>query len=133
MEDVVRRKFHFLDVLMTSLPTDPESVVQRQLEAYNAHDLDGFVATYADDATLFVHPSEVLISGAENIRERYASRFAKNKPHAVVVKRIVVGNTVIDEEEVTALSEGRVTKVHAVVIYEVNAGRISRTWFIMDQ
>jgi hypothetical protein len=118
---------------MPSLPTDPESVVQRQLEAYNAHDVYGFVATYADDATLFMHPSDVLTSGAENIRERYASRFAKNKPHAVVVKRIIIGNTVIDEESVTAVSEGIVTTVHAVVIYEVKQGRISRTWFMRDQ
>jgi len=34
---------------MKSPSLDPEAVVQRQLEAYNAHDVDAIAATYAED------------------------------------------------------------------------------------
>ena len=32
---------------------EPENVVQRQLDAYNARDLEAFMATYAEEAQLF--------------------------------------------------------------------------------
>jgi len=31
----------------------PEVVIQRQLDAYNAHDLEAWLATYAEDAQQF--------------------------------------------------------------------------------
>ena len=31
----------------------PERCVQAQLDAYNAHDLEGFLAAYADDVCLY--------------------------------------------------------------------------------
>lgn len=34
-----------------------EAVVQRQLEAYNARDLEAFVAQYADDVELYRPPA----------------------------------------------------------------------------
>ena len=37
----------------TSQPHDSAAVVQRQLDAYNARDVDALLATYADDAQTF--------------------------------------------------------------------------------
>jgi len=54
----------------------PEVVVEAQLAAYNARDLNAFLATYAKDAQLFEHPATLLASGADQLRERYAARFA---------------------------------------------------------
>lgn len=50
---------------------DPESVVQRQLEAFNARDADALLATYAEDARLFEHPGrlQVATSGKMSIGE----------------------------------------------------------------
>jgi hypothetical protein len=110
--------------------SDPEAVVQRQLEAYNAHDLDAFMGTYAEAAELLVHPSTLLAKGAAQIRDRYAARFRDHRPHAAILKRIVIGSTVIDEEEITTAPAGVPQKVRAVAIYEVHAGRIARAWFI---
>ena len=53
--------------------TGPEAVVQAQLEAYNARDLDAFLATYAENAELYEHPSKLLASGMAQLRERYAA------------------------------------------------------------
>jgi hypothetical protein len=115
---------------MADLTLDPEAIVQRQLEAYNAHDVEGFVATYAEAAEIFAHPSTLLAKGAAQIRDRYAVRFRDYRPHAVVLKRIVIGSTVIDEEEITTTPAGIPQTARAVAIYEVQAGRIARTWFI---
>jgi hypothetical protein len=84
-----------------TLPTAPESVVQRQLDAFNARDIDALMATYADDAQQFEHPATLLVSGAAQVRERTMSRFQESNLHARLIRRIVMGQVVIDHEEVT--------------------------------
>jgi hypothetical protein len=49
--------------------------VQRQLDAFNARDLDALLAAYADDAQLFEHPSKLLARGSAAFRERFTARF----------------------------------------------------------
>ena len=41
----------------------PAAVVQRQLDAYNARDLDALIATYAADARQYEHPATLLAPG----------------------------------------------------------------------
>jgi len=106
-------------------PADP---VQRQLEAYNAHDLERFVAEYTDDIQVYRPPArDPVLSGKAAFAEHYArNRFNLPKLHARVVSRIVSGNIVVDQEEVTGLAEG---KVDAVAVYQVVDGRINAVWF----
>jgi hypothetical protein len=102
----------------------PAAVVQRQLDAYNARDLDALLATYADDACQFEHPAKLSARGAVQIRERMAVRFQEPDLHARLVQRVVMGNMVIDHEVVTRnLPQGRGT-VELVAIYEVRDGKI---------
>ena len=109
---------------------DPETVVQAQLDAYNAHDVEALVAIYADDVQQFEHPSTLLASGSTQIRARFTARFATSRPHALLLRRIVSGNIVIDHETVSSTSpEGR-GSMELVAIYEVQDGRIARAWFI---
>jgi hypothetical protein len=114
----------------TDTDISPEAVVQRQLDAYNAKDLDALMATYAGDAQQFEHPSKLLASGAAQVRERSAVRFAELNLHATLVKRMVMGHIVVDQERVTrTFPEGPGT-LELVAIYEVQNGRIARAWFI---
>lgn len=107
----------------------PEEVVQRQLEAYNARDMDAFLATYAEDAQLFELPDKLLARGTEQLRERYTKRFADERLHAEIVQRMTMGNTVIDHERVRlTLPEGPGT-LEAIAIYEVRDGKIATVWF----
>ena len=53
---------------------DPSHIVQRQLDAYNARDIDALMPCFADDAQIFAHPSELLASNARQIRERHLAR-----------------------------------------------------------
>ena len=107
-----------------SFASDPESVVQRQLDAYNARDLDALMATYAADARQFEHPAKPLASGARELRERFAARFKEPNLHATLVKRLVMGHVVIDQEIVTRTFPEGTGRVELIAIYEVQDGRI---------
>ncbi len=105
----------------------PELVVQEQLDAYNARDIDAFVATYTDDVKLYNYPNTLFSEGKEKLREQYGGFFdATPDLNAEIKNRIVIGNKVIDEELVTV--NGR--QFNAVAIYELNNGKISKVTFI---
>ncbi|MFO1236814.1 MAG: nuclear transport factor 2 family protein [Alphaproteobacteria bacterium] len=104
------------------------AAVQGQLDAYNAQDLDLFMSFYADDCVVADLNGAVTNSGAAAIRERYAAMFAKfpqNK--AVLVNRIVVGDTVVDHEDVSREPGGERFQVAA--IYTIKGGKIARVDF----
>jgi hypothetical protein len=109
---------------------DPAAVIQRQLDAYNARDMDAWLATYAADARQFEHPATLLAMGHAQLRERTAARFLEPDLHARLIKRTVMGRVVIDHEEVTrTFPEGRGV-IELVCIYEVVQGRIQVASFV---
>ena len=105
-----------------------EDPVQRQLEAYNAHDLERFLAEYTDDVRAFRPPGpEPVLSGKKAFGEHYAkNRFTLPNLHAKVVNRIVSGNIVVDHEQITGLSEPNLA---VIAVYEVVGGKIRMVWF----
>ncbi len=103
----------------------PAAVIQRQLDAYNARDIDAIMATYADDARQYEHPATLLATGAAQIRGRMALRFQEPQLHARLVQRVVMGDIVIDHEVVTRNFPEGVGTLELVAIYEVKAGRIA--------
>ncbi|HEX7272648.1 MAG TPA: nuclear transport factor 2 family protein, partial [Casimicrobiaceae bacterium] len=74
----------------------PEDSVQRQLDAYNARDLERFLAEYSDDVQVFRPPTiEPVLSGKKAFGEHYAkNRFTLPNLHARLVNRIVSGHIV---------------------------------------
>ena len=110
-------------------PESAEAVVQRQLDAYNARDLDAWLATYAEDARQFEYPSTLLASGHAEIGARTASRFQEPNLHARLLERAVMGRFVIDHEEVVRTFPEGPGKVELVCIYEVCDGRIRTASF----
>jgi hypothetical protein len=109
---------------------DPESVVQRQLDAFNAKDLEGLLAIYAEDTELFEHPSKLVGKGGAELRRRFSERFREPNLHAKLIRRTVLGSLVMDHEIVTrTFPEGPGT-IEVVMIYEVIEGRIARVWSV---
>jgi GNAT superfamily N-acetyltransferase len=108
----------------------PEAVVQRQLDAYNARDIDALLATYSDDAQIFEYPATLLASGRVQLRERFCSRFAETNLHAHLLRRTVMGHIVIDQESVTRTFPEGAGTIELIAIYEVREGRISAARFI---
>jgi len=108
----------------------PADIVQREVNAYNARDLEAFVATYSPDVK-FYHLGETrpFLTGREEIRKRYADFFLRaTKLHCEITSRIVQGNHVIDQEKVTGRPDGKT--IHAVLAYEVKDGLINQVWFV---
>ena len=107
---------------------NPEHCVQRQLDAYNAHDLERFVTEYHDDVKVYRPPAtEPVVSGKKAFGQHYAkNRFTLPNLHARLVNRIVCGNTVVDHEDITGLPEGDRS---AIAVYDVVENRIRTVWF----
>ncbi|RJF57800.1 steroid delta-isomerase [Serratia inhibens] len=107
----------------------PEEVVQQQLDAYNARDIDAFMAYWAEDAQYYEHPDTLLASGKAEIRERHIARFREPSLYGERVKRMALGSMVIEQEVVTRnFPQGR-GKMDVIAIYEVEQGKILKAWF----
>lgn len=115
--------------MSTDDPLDPAAPVQRQLDAYNARDLDAFVAQYADDVRVYRLPAaEPTLVGKAALADHYArNRFNLSDLHAELVNRMVVGNKVIDHELITGIGT---EPVDGAALYEVQRGLITTVWFI---
>ena len=111
--------------------SSPEVVVQRQLDAYNARDLEAWLATYAPDAKQYEHPGKLLASGHAEIRARTAPRFTEPNLHARLLKRTVMGCIVIDHEDVARTFPEGPGRVELVCIYTVEQGLIQNASFVL--
>ena len=111
----------------TIVSESPEAIVQRQVNAYNARNIDAFLDTYADAIELYDFHSNSPDKGKETMRKNYGEMF-KQTPnlYCEIEKRIVIGNKIIDKEKVRAGKE----IVHAVAVYEVEKGKIKKVTFI---
>ena len=108
---------------------DPEGFAQRQLDAYNARDLERFVAEYAQDVVAYRLPeAEPFLVGKAAFAEHYRkNRFALPDLHAELVNRMVFGNKVIDQERVLGITA---EPMEVAAIYEVTPAGISKVWFL---
>lgn len=111
----------------------PAALAQRQLDAYNARDLEAFLACYAEDCTVAAHPSGAeMMRGREAMRTRYGRLFDEHPDlHCTLLARVEHEVFAIDHEHVTGLKPDEV--VHAVAMYEVRDGLIQRVWFLRDE
>jgi uncharacterized protein (TIGR02246 family) len=110
-------------------PVAPEAVVQKQVEAYNAHDLEAFAACYAPDIEFrtmagTVNPEKGLAA----LKKGYGELFKAYPALRVkILKRITQGAFVIDQEQAEGMGPKPIT---VTAIYEVSGGKIVRVWFI---
>lgn len=108
-----------------------ESPVKRQLEAYNARDIDAFMEPWAPDARYYAFPDTLLAQGTAEIRARHALRFQETNLHGRLRHRISVGNLVIDHETVTRSFPEGPGHIDVIAIYEVQDNKITAAWFRM--
>ncbi|NKF21981.1 nuclear transport factor 2 family protein [Solimonas marina] len=107
----------------------PEQVVQRQLDAYNAKDLDSWIGTYAPDAEQYELHGALLARGHDEIRGRIRARFTEPDLHARLIHRTRLGPIVVDHERITRnFPEGKGT-IEMLCIYEVDGGLIRKASF----
>lgn len=105
----------------------PYALVQRQLNAYNGHNLEAFLEPYAEDVEIYQFPSKLQMKGKEQMRKAY--EFITKTPglHCQLQNRIIQGNTVIDHERVWGFGS---EPVEAIAIYETRGGKIVKVYFV---
>jgi hypothetical protein len=118
-----------MDMDASASPTEVEFPVQKQLEAYNARDIDAFMQWWADDCQYYEFPSRLLASGVAEIRERHIVRFKESNLFGRLIKRIGVANVVIDQEIVTRTFPDGPGEIDVAAIYEIENGKIAKAWF----
>jgi imidazolonepropionase-like amidohydrolase len=108
----------------------PTELVEQQLLGYNAHNLDAFLAPYADDVEVYDFPNKLTIKGKENMRKAYEFMNRTPKLYCRLLNRITQGNIVIDHEEVWGFDD---KPFYGVAIYEIKNGKISKVYFPQDE
>jgi hypothetical protein len=105
-----------------------EDLIQGQLDAYNAQDVDRFCSFYAPNAVLASLNGAVLAEGVDAIRARHVALFQANPLNKATLKnRIAFADTVIDHEHVERAPGGETFQVAA--IYTIRDGLIARVDF----
>ena len=111
------------------MPTTPLEVIQRQLAAYNAKDIDALLATYAMDAEQYTLHGERLAKGHEDMRARFLMRFSEPDLHARLLSRTVMGQIVVDLELITRNFPEGLGTVEMLCVYDVKDGLIQKVSF----
>lgn len=125
--------FLFVIISFTSFTQLPSDVAEAQLKAYNAHDIDAFMAVFIEDITLWnLGDSIPWASGAEQVSTIYAKLFASSPDlHSEVLTRTVIGNKVLDYERITGRAGGDV--FFLIMVYEIKDGKIFRATAIRKE
>jgi hypothetical protein len=106
----------------------PIDIVQAQLDAYNAQDLDAHCACFADDVVSADLNGEITLRGIDAYRAKYRQVFADFPKNRVeLAGRIVLGDTVIDHERV--FRDGVTEAFQVLAIYTLAGGKIARVDF----
>ena len=103
-------------------------IAQKQLDAYNAQDLDTYVSYFTEDCIVSGLNGMPTETTREAIKARYAKAFAQFPQNKAELKnRIVVGNTIVDHEMVIRSPGGE--QVEIIAIYTFRDGLIARVDF----
>ncbi len=108
-------------------PSDPEKVVQANLDAYNNRNIEGFMSYFSEDILVRnFDTGATSAQGIQAVREIYTQLFeASPNLHSKILKRTVFDNKVIDHEYITGRN-GSQEPLELVLIYEVREGKIFR-------
>jgi hypothetical protein len=107
----------------------PERLAQEQLDAYNNRDIDAFVAPYSEKVKVFQFPDQLMYEGKEEMKNLYGRMFARTPDlHCKLLNRIIMGDTVIDHEEVTL--DKNQDPIYAIAVYKIREGKIVEVYFI---
>lgn len=119
----------FMRKRLAGVLSDATLPVRKQLEAYNARDINAFMQCWADDCSYYEFPSRLLAKGAMEIRERHVLRFQEPNLCGRLINRLCVANLVVDQEIVTRTFPEGAGEVDVIAIYEVERGKIAKAWF----
>ena len=112
----------------TFLHASPVMLVQKQLNAYNARNLEAFLEPYADEVEIGKVGGKTEKMNKDKLKSDYSFINTVKYLYCRILNRIVVGNTVIDQEEVW-LSPKPENLIHAAAVYLIRNGKIVKVLF----
>lgn len=117
---------------MTSAQT-ADKVVQQQLEAYNARDIERFMDCFHSEIEIWTLGEEYpSAQGFEQVKKMYENLFQQSPDlHSKVLNRSTIGQKVIDYEQISG-RRGSKEDLFLVMIYEVKDGKIWRAWAVRE-
>ena len=112
-----------------SVQSNPNiDIASRQLDAYNAQDLDTYMTYFTQDCIVSGLNGTPTETSRDAIRARYAKAFTQFPQNKAELKnRIAVGNTVVDHELVIRAPGGEQFEI--IAIYTFRDGLIARVDF----
>lgn len=111
----------------TLVKETPLALVQRQLNAYNARNIDAFLEPYADDIELYNFPDKLIMKGKNEMRKNYTQMFnTLPQLHCEIKERIINGNIITDKEIVSGIQKN---KIEATAIYHIENNKIKKVYF----
>jgi uncharacterized protein (TIGR02246 family) len=103
-------------------------VIDAQIEAFRAKDVEKFLSHYADDTSVVIFDGTAMFPSKQVMREAYGKLFADSPDLQVTVaSRMATGDFVVDEEHLTGVRfEGMPPEMTALTVYRVADGKIAR-------
>lgn len=129
----------FLAILVIAIPLlaqeatpiasiSPLDIVNERNRALNAHDLDAFLATYADDVSIYVYPAEKIGNGKKHIQKIFSLFIEEKRVSTTVLSTMEADGYVVVESSTTF---GEKTEA-GIAIYEVRDEKIQSVRFLRD-
>ena len=95
-------------------------VVRRRTAAYNAHDIEAFLATYGENVRIYEYPDRLLGEGKDRMRRIFGPQFADDDGLIVVHAQHALENVVVSDETVTFYGNTE----HNIGLYTIEDGLI---------
>jgi len=109
------------------IKSTPENIVQQQVNGYNGHNLEAFLAPYDENVKVYNFPDSLIMDGKAAMRKEYLWVEKDSSIHCQITNRIVQGNTIIDHEHITY---GGSNAMNGTVIYKVEGNKIKKVFFL---
>lgn len=107
--------------------SEAEKIVQKQLNSYNNRDLNSFMLNFSENVKIYEFPNLLISEGWHQMFLNYETMFLNTLDlHCELKNRIVIKNTVIDEEYIQKNNEF----IHVVAIYQLEENKISTVTFL---
>ncbi|MGH8078998.1 MAG: nuclear transport factor 2 family protein, partial [Lysobacter sp.] len=128
-------------ILIAAPAATPAAVVQADLDALNANDLEGFLALYAPQAQIFGLPKDPhrlagprleQMYGADKLRASFTKAMAEPvTPKIRQTQSMTLGDWVVAQVRID--DPGRPEPTVMMVVYRVRDGRIQDLWHLVKE
>jgi len=104
------------------LPAPNSNAITKQLEAYNAHDINAFCDCFTEDVHVLSDDGELMVRGIKDFKRTFENVFKKfPDSKAVITKRVVKGNVTAEIEMCTRKNGGgEDTTINSLMVYTVD-------------